>query len=116
MAEDPNTALLQTILSSLQDLRDRVGRVETLMDSVVTSSSEQGVQISTLVNDVNQIEKRLDQWIEKTEPVTKAYADVPKVLRGVIATCSVVAVVMTAWWSGAIASVVRFLQQPPVAP
>ena len=110
MAEpDPNTVLLQTILENLRDLRERITRVETM-------SSEQGAQISALVTEVDHMGGRLDEWIDKTEPVTKAYADVPKVLRGVIATCSVVAVVVAAWWSGGIASVFRFLHQPPVVP
>lgn len=106
---DPNTALLQTILHSLQDLRERIARVEAM-------SSEQGAQIGTLVAEVDHMGGRLDAWIERTEPVTKAYADVPKVLRGVVATCSVVAVVVTAWWSGGIAAAFRFLHQPPVVP
>lgn len=113
---DPNTALLETIAQGMEDLRKRVGRVESMMNANSSDFTKLTVQISNLGSEVKQLESQLSEWIEKTEPVTKAYSDVPKILRGVVATTTVVVVVLTAWWSGGISNILRFLGQPPVAP
>ena len=109
MSEDTNTALLKTIAAGMEDLRRRVGRMEDLM----THNAE---EVALIKGNLTNIETRVDEWVEKTEPVTKAYSDVPKIMRGVIATISVVAVVLTTWWSGGISAVMKFLTHPPVQP
>jgi predicted nuclease with TOPRIM domain len=123
MSDDATTALLKTIAAGMEDLRKRVGRVESMLaangdevNKLRAQTSSVAHEVSQIKGDIEKIEIRVDEWIVKTEPVTKAYSDVPKIMRGVVATISVVAVVLTAWWSGGISTVMRFLTQPPVQP
>ena len=115
-SEAATTALLQTIAAGMEDLRKRIGRVESLLNAQTDDVGKLTVQVTSVSNEVKQLDTQVSDWIKKTEPVTKAYSDVPKVLRGVIATTTVVLAVLTAWWSGGISTVMKFLQQPPVSP
>jgi predicted nuclease with TOPRIM domain len=123
MSDDTTTALLKTIAAGMEDLRKRVGRMENMMthsaedfSKLNNETASVAKNVTMIKGEIKKIEVRVDEWIEKTEPVTKAYSDVPKIMRGVVATVSVVVVVLTAWWSGGISTVMRFLTQPPVQP
>ena len=116
MAETETNVLLQAILAEVKDLRVRVGQIEKTTKDLAVTAAAAAAETSAIKTELGDIDNQVKEWIKKTEPVTKAYSDVPKVLRGVVATTSVVVVIVTAWWSGGIASVVRFLTQPPVIP
>lgn len=115
-AEAANTALLESIAAGLEDVRKRIGRMEALMNANSSDVSKLSNQVTSLGKEVGRIDVQVSEWIKKTEPVTKAYSDVPKVLRGVVATVTVVIAVLTAWWTGGISTVIKVLQQPPVQP
>jgi ABC-type transporter Mla subunit MlaD len=114
--EAANTALLEAIAAGLEDMRKRIGRVEALMNAQANDVNKLTIQVTSLKDEVGRLDTQVSDWIKKTEPVTKAYSDVPKVLRGVVATTTVVIAVLTAWWSGGISTVIKVLQQPPVQP
>lgn len=115
-SEAATTALLQSIATGMEDLRKRVGRMESLLNAQADDVGKLTVQVTSVSNEVKQLDTQVSDWIKKTEPVTKAYSDVPKVLRGVVATTTVVIAVLSAWWSGGISTVLKVLQQPPVSP